>query len=167
MSDNTVSKDAVVIERTFNAAAEVVWQLWTQPEHFKNWYGPKGFTVPVAEMDVRVGGKHLICMEMQTPDGSRQMWSTGEYREVIPNKRLVYTDSFSDEHGNVIAPSSLGMADDYPAATEVTVLLEEIDGRTKMIMKHAGVPANEDGANAGWGQSFDKMADYIETVLNG
>jgi uncharacterized protein YndB with AHSA1/START domain len=67
--------------------------MWTQPEHFKKWYGPKGFTVPVAEMDVRVGGKRLVCMEMRTPDRSMKMWFTGEYSEVVPNERLVYTDS--------------------------------------------------------------------------
>lgn len=163
MSDSTVAKDGIVIERTFDIPVNVVWQLWTQPEHFKNWYGPEGFTVPVAEMDVRVGGKHLFCM--QTPDGSRQMWSTGEYTEVVPNKRLVYTDSMADEHGNVVSPSAYGMNDDdYPATTEVTVLLEDLDGRTKMVVTHAGLPANEQGASAGWEQAFAKMADYIKTI---
>jgi uncharacterized protein YndB with AHSA1/START domain len=166
MSDNTISKDAIVIERTFDVPVNLIWQMWTQPEHFKNWYGPKGFTVPVAEMDVRVGGKHLFCMERQTPDGSMKMWSTGEYREVVPNERLVYTDSIADEHGNVVSPSAYGMNDEYPVTTEVTVLLEDLDGRTKMVVTHAGVPANEGGANAGWEQAFAKMADHIKTVLN-
>jgi uncharacterized protein YndB with AHSA1/START domain len=160
MSDNTISKDGVVIERTFDAPANVVWQMWTRPEYFKKWYGPKGFSVPVAEMDVRVGGKHLFCMA--TPDGSRKMWSTGEYSEVIPNQRLVYTDSMADEHGNVVAPPPEMGA--YPTTTEVTVRLEEIDGRTKMVVTHAGIPAS-DGASGGWEQAFDKMADQIETVL--
>ena len=161
MSDSTNSKDACVIERIFDAPADLIWQMWTQPEHFKNWYGPKGFTVPVAEMDVRVGGKHLFCME--SPDGSMKMWSTGEYSEVVPNERLVYTDSPADENGNVVSPSAMGMPDGYPATTEVTVLLEELGGRTKMVMTHAGVPA---GAKGGWEQAFAKMADHIETVLN-
>jgi len=91
MSDSSLSKEAIVIERTFDAPADIVWQLWTQPEYFKRWYGPQGFAVPVAQMDVRIGGKHLFCMEMKTPEGSRKMWSTGEYMEVVPNKRLVYT----------------------------------------------------------------------------
>ena len=164
MSDNTVSIDAIVIERTFEAPIDFIWQLWTQPEHFKQWYGPAGFTVPVADMDVRVGGKRLICM--QTPDGSMKIWTTGEYTQVVPNERLAYTDSPVDEHGNVVSPSVYGMNDEHPLITEVTVLLEDLGGRTKMTMTHAGLPANEQGASQGWSQTFAKMADYIETVLN-
>jgi uncharacterized protein YndB with AHSA1/START domain len=137
--------------------------LWTQPEHFKKWYGPNGFTVPVAEMDVRVGGKHLYGMA--SPDGSMKMWSTGEYTEVVPNERLVYTDGPADENGNVVSPSAMGMPDGYPATTEVTVLLEDLGRRTKMVMTHAGVPADS-GAGDAWEQAFAKMADHIETVLN-
>ncbi len=163
MSNTNISKEAVVIERVFDAPVDLIWQMWTNPEHFKNWYGPKGFTVPVAEMDVHVGGKHLFCME--SPDGSMKMWSTGEYTEVVPNERLVYTDSPADENGNVVSPSAMGMPEGYPATTEVTILFEDIGGRTKMVMTHAGVPADSD-ANAGWEQAFAKMADHIETVLN-
>ena len=65
MSESTMTNDAVVIERTFDAPVEFIWQLWTEAEQFKKWYGPQGVTVPFAEMDVRVGGKRLICMEMQ------------------------------------------------------------------------------------------------------
>jgi uncharacterized protein YndB with AHSA1/START domain len=160
MNDSTNSKDACVIERIFEAPVELIWQMWTQPEHFKNWYGPQGFAVPVAEMDVRVGGKHLFCME--SPDGSMKMWSTGEYSEVVPNERLVYTDSPADEQGNVVSPSAMGMPEGYPATTEVIVVLEDLGGRTKMVMTHVGVPA---GAKGGWEQAFAKMADQI-TVLN-
>ena len=165
MSDSTISKDAVVIERTFEAAVDLIWQMWTQPEHFKKWYGPKGFTVPVAEMAVRVGGKRLVCMEMQRPDGSMKMWTTGEYMEIIPNERLVYTESMADENGNVVSPSAMGMPDGYPATTEVTVLLEDLGGRTKMVMTHAGMPAGS-GADGGWNQAFDKLVDHIKTVIN-
>ncbi len=161
MSDSTLTKDAVVIERTFDAPVDLIWQMWTQPEHFKNWYGPTGFTVPVAEMDVRVGGKRLVCMEMQRPDGGMKMWTTGEHTEVVLNQRLVYTESMADEQGNVIAMSD----NEHPSTTEVTVLLEDLGGRTKMFMTHAGVPAGS-GANDGWEQAFTKMADHIETVLN-
>ena len=164
MSDSTISEDAVVIERTFDAPVDLIWQMWTDPEHFKKWYGPKGFTVPVADMDVRVGGKRLICMNA-SPDGSMKMWTTGEYTEIVPNERLVYTESPADENGNVVSPSAMGMPDGYPATTEVTVLLEDLGGRTKMVMTHAGVPASS-GAGGGWEQAFDKLADHIETVLN-
>ena len=163
MSNSTVSKDAIVIERTFDAPVDLIWQMWTQPEHFKKWYGPKGFSVPVAEMDARVGGKRLVCMEMQMPDRNMKMWFTGEYREVTPNERLVYTDSMADENGNVVSPSAMGMPEGHPATTEVTVLLEDLGGRTKMVITHTGISADSAGAG-GWEQAFAKMADYIETV---
>jgi uncharacterized protein YndB with AHSA1/START domain len=163
MSDSTINDDAVVIERTFEAAVDLIWQMWTDPEQFKQWYGPQGFTVPVADMDMRVGGKRLICMA--SPDGSMKMWTTGEYTEIVPNERLVYTESMADENGNVVSPSAMGMPDGYPATTEVTVLLEELGGRTKMVMTHAGVPASS-GAGGGWEQAFDKLVEHIETVLN-
>jgi uncharacterized protein YndB with AHSA1/START domain len=162
MSD-TNSKDAVVIERTFDAPQDLIWQMWTDPEHFQKWYGPKGFTVPVADMELRVGGKRLICMA--SPDGSMKMWTTGEYTEIVPNDRLVYTESPADENGNVVSPSAMGMPEGYPAMTEVTVSLEDLGGRTKMVMTHAGVPADS-GAGGGWTQAFDKLADHIKTVLN-
>ena len=163
MSNHPVSEDAVVIERTFDAPVDFIWQMWTQPEHFKSWYGPQGFTVPVANMDMRVGGKRLICMA--SPDGSMKMWTTGEYTEIVPNERLVYTESPADENGNVVSPAAMGMPEGYPATTEVTVLLEDLGGRTKMVMTHAGIPASS-GAGGGWNQAFDKLADHIKTALN-
>jgi uncharacterized protein YndB with AHSA1/START domain len=159
-----MTKDAVVIERIFEAPINLIWQLWTQPELFQKWYGPQGMTIPVAKMDVRVGGKRLICMEMNMPDRSMKMWFTGEYKEVVPHTRLVYTDSMADEHGNVLSPATMGMPD-LPETTEVIVQLEELGGRTKMVMTHAGVPADSGGAG-GWNQAFDKMADYIEAGRN-
>lgn len=163
MSDSTNTKDVVVIERTFEAPVDLVWQMWTEPDHFKQWYGPKGFTVPVAEMELRVGGKRLVCMA--SPDGSMTMWTVGEYTEIAPTGRLVYTESPADENGNVVSPAAMGMPDGYPATTEVTVLLEDLGGRTKMVMTHAGVLASS-GAGGGWQQAFDKLAEHIAATLS-
>ena len=163
MSDNTVTQEAVIIERTFAAPVELIWQMWTDAEHFKQWYGPQGFTIPVADMDVRVGGKRLICMA--SPDGSMKMWTTGEFVEIVPNERLVYTESMADEQGNIIPPSTMGMPEGHPETTEVTVQLEAVDGGTKMVMTHAGIPADSPGAS-GWNQAFDKLAAHVETVVN-
>ena len=162
MSDELI--DAVVVERTFDAPIALVWQMWTEPEHFKKWYGPQGASVPVAEMDVRVGGKHLFCMEMQTPNGTMQMCTAGEYLEVMPTVRLVYTDNMSDENGNVMAPPSAGNGDGHPT-TRVIVELEDLGKQTKMVLTHAGLPGGGDGAAGGWEQAFTKMADHIASVL--
>jgi len=149
------SADAVVIERIVDAPLALVWQMWTDPEHFKAWYGPDGATIPVAKMDVRVGGTRLVCMEVQTPNGPMRMWFTGEYREVIENERLIYTESMS-------SPSDTGMPEGHPRTTEVRVELKDIGGRTKMVMTHLGIPHDSPGA-AGWAMALGKLAAYIAT----
>jgi uncharacterized protein YndB with AHSA1/START domain len=155
-------EDAVVLERSFDEPVSVIWQMWTDPDHFKAWYGPVGATIPVAKMDVRVGGTRLVCMEMQSPNGPMQMWFTGEYRSVVQNERLVYTESMSDQDGNVLAPSAVGMPEGHPTTTEITVELCETEGGTKMVMTHAGIPSDSPGAT-GWTMAFDKLAAYIST----
>ena len=160
MTDKNVSKDAVLVERSFDAPVELVWQMWTEPEHFKAWYGPDGATILVAKMDVRVGGARLVCMDVDTPGGPMQMWFTGEYRDVVENQRLAYTESMSDENGNVLSAADVGMPDGHPTTTEVIVELEDVDGRTKMVMTHAGIPGDSPGA-AGWTMAFDKLAAHV------
>ena len=153
--------NAVIIERSFAAPAALVWQMWTEPEHFKKWYGPKGFTVPVAEMDVRVGGRRLVCMA--SPDGSMQMWTAGEHTVVLPHRQLAYTESPSDADGNPVSPP--GMPEGFPMTTEVTVSLESNGSQTRMVLTHAGVPASS-GAGGGWNQAFDKLAELVEGLQN-
>ena len=161
MTDDKTSQGAVVIERSFDAPPDLIWRMWTEPEHFKAWYGPDGATVPVARMDVRAGGSRLVCMEMNTPGGAVQVWFTGEYREVVENERLSYTESMSGENGNVVPPADMGMPPGHPATTEVTVELTDLGGRTKMVLTHAGIPAGSPGA-AGWAMAFSKLAAHLE-----
>jgi uncharacterized protein YndB with AHSA1/START domain len=163
MTESSNVQDAMVIERTFDAPVDLVWQMWTDPDHFAAWYGPEGATIPVAKMDVRVGGTRLVGMEVQTPGGPMQMWFTGEYREVVENRRLVYTESMSDENGNVPSPSDMGMPEGHPMTTEVRVDLDDIGGRTKMVLTHAGIPADSPGA-AGWTMALDKLARHIDAL---
>jgi uncharacterized protein YndB with AHSA1/START domain len=161
MPDHNVPRDAVVIERSFDAPVDLIWRMWTDPEHFRAWYGPDGASIPVAKMDVRVGGTRLVCMEMDTSGSPTQMWFSGEYLEVVENERLVYTESMSDEKGNVSSPSNAGMPEGHPTTTEVRVVLEDLGGRTKMVMTHAGVPAESPGA-IGWAMAFGKLTAYVE-----
>ena len=161
MTDNGASRDSVVIERSFDAPADLVWQMWTDPDHFKRWYGPEGATIAVAELDVRVGGTRLVCMEMPTPDGTMRMWFTGKHLEVVENTRLVYTESMSDEHGNVLAAAEVGLPEAHPTTTEVRVELEGHAGRTRLVMTHLGVPEGSPGA-AGWAMAFDRLGAHVE-----
>ncbi|HET6835519.1 MAG TPA: SRPBCC domain-containing protein [Acidimicrobiales bacterium] len=90
-----------------------------------------------------------------------QMWFTGEYREVVENERLVYTESMSDENGNVVSPSDKGMPEGHPTTTEVIVVLEAVGGRTNMVMTHVGVPGDSSGAT-GWAMALDKLAAHVD-----
>ncbi len=156
------SRNAVVIERIVDAPTDLVWRMWTEAEHFAAWYGPTGATIPVATMDVVVGGTRLVCMEMLTPNGTMQMWFTGEYRDIVEHKRLVYTESMSDEYGTILDPADLGMPADQPTTTEITVELDDLGTQTRMVMTHAGIPADSPGA-MGWKMAFDKLATYLST----
>ena len=166
MAEGTSSHDAVVIERILDAPVDFIWQLWTEPDHFKGWYGPTGASIPVAKMDVRVGGTRLVCMEMKTPSGEMQMWFTGEYREVVEHHRLVYTESMCDENANILSPTDMGMPEGHPTTTEIIVEFEDLGGRTKMVMTHVGIPEGSPGAT-GWTMAFDKLALYVEAQHHG
>ena len=91
-------------------------------------------------------------MEVQTPDGPMQMWFTGEYREVVEKRRLVYTDSPADEHGNV----ALAMPAGHPTTTEVRVELDDLGGRTRMVLTHTGISPDSPGA-VGWAMALAKL----------
>jgi uncharacterized protein YndB with AHSA1/START domain len=159
--------DTLVITRTFDAPRDLVWRAWTEPEMLMRWWGPKDFTCPRAEIDPRVGGRYLNCM--RGPAGSeldRDYWTTGVFKEIVPPERLVYTDSFADERGNVVPASHYGMDGDIPLEMLVTLTFEESGGKTTMTLRHEGLPAGEhqEGANEGWSQSFDKMAEMLATA---
>ncbi|MEO1026090.1 MAG: SRPBCC domain-containing protein, partial [Pseudomonadota bacterium] len=146
--------------RDFDAPIQDIWNMWTDPELFSRWYGPNGFTVPVAEMDVTVGGTRKICMEMKAPERTMTMWFTGTYTVVSAPNRLAYTESMCDADGNVLSPSDMGMPPGTPDVTEVSIELSEADGKTRMVMTHKGVPAGSPG-EGGWMQAFDKLAAQL------
>jgi len=152
--------DDVRIERTFAASPEQVWNMWAEAEQFASWYGPQGASIPVANMDVKVGGSRLICMAMETPNGPMQMWFTGEFREVTPNERLVYTDAMANEDGTAKTAAEMGMPDDTPMSTEVVVDLTADGDGTTMVMTHVGVPADSPGGS-GWAMAIDKLAEQL------
>ncbi|WP_195821640.1 SRPBCC family protein [Roseobacter sp. MH60115] len=159
----TDQQEWVRIERNFDASIDMVWRMWTDPDLFKQWYGPKGMSVPTAEMNVAPGGTRKICMAMQSPERSMTMWFTGVYKEIDPPHRLVYTESMCDAEGTIIPPQSIGMPDNFPDITEVIVELTEVGGKTRMVMVHVGVEEGTAGAG-GWHQAFDKLEELIDKV---
>jgi uncharacterized protein YndB with AHSA1/START domain len=156
------TKQELVIIRIFDAPRELVWKAWTEPEHFMRWWGPKDFTAPFCQIDLRVGGKYLNCM--RSPDG-KDYWSTGVYREIVPMERLVFTDSFADENGNIVPATRYGFGSDFPLEMLVTVTFEDEDDKTKVTLKHTGLPAGKIGeqTEAGWNESFDKLAQNLRS----
>ncbi len=153
------------IERTFDAPIDLIWSVWTEAEHFANWYGPMGATIPMAEMDVRVGGKRHIAMEMQTPNGTMQMFFVGEYIEIDPKTRLVYSESMGDEEGNALTAEQMGMPAGTPMETSVVVELEDLGDKTQMTLTHVGVPADSPGGQ-GWAMAIDKLADRVAELAS-
>jgi len=152
MTDETETTDAVVIERLLDAPRALVWRLWTDGAEFAAWYGPPGAVIPVAELDVRVGGRRRVCMEVTTPNGPMRMWFGGEHLTVRPPERLVYTEEITDETGVPTADSH---------RTEVHVDLHDAGpGTTRMVMTHVGVRPGSPGAT-GWQMAFDKLADHL------
>ena len=154
-------QQSIVITRIFEAPRELVWKAWTDPEHVMRWWGPKDFTAPVIKIDFRVGGKYLFCMH--SPDG-QDYWSTGVYREITPMDRIVCTDSFSDENGNIVSATYYGMSADFPLEMLVTVTFEEHEGKTKLTLEHDDLPTGAEGRGAqqGWNESFDKLAESLK-----
>lgn len=163
---NMKKPDELVITRVFDAPVGLVWKMWTDPENVKRWWGPKGFTSPECRMDFRVGGKSVFCMQSQLKEFSfgKKFWSTGTYKEIVPLKKIVYLDSFADESGNVVPATHYGMSKDFPMELQVTITFEEQGGKTKMTLRQSGMPAGPDseGANHGWNQSFDKLAEALK-----
>lgn len=162
MNNNEVA-DSVVIERSFGGPIGLIWKMWSDPDHFKAWYGPQGATIPVAEFDVRVGGRRFVGMEMATPNGAMRMWFVGEHLAVSEPELLTYTESMSDENGNVQSPVSMGMPEGHPTTTEVHVALTDTGPHTKMVLTHVGIPAGSPG-EMGWNMAFDKLAKLVDSA---
>jgi uncharacterized protein YndB with AHSA1/START domain len=105
-------------------------------------------------------------MQLHTPNGPMRMWFTGEYREVVEHRRLVYTESLSDEAGRVLSPVEVGMPEGHPIQTQVIVELEDQGTRTRMVMTHVGVPAGSPGA-AGWRTALGKLDALLDAGVAG
>ena len=149
------------VTRTFDAPRFMVWKTWTESSQIKKWWGPKNYTAPTIKNDLRVGGKYLFAMK--GPD-KKTYWSTGTYKEIVPQTKIVATDSFSDEKGNVVFASELGLPYEFPAELEVTTTFEEVDGKTKLTIRQIGVPAEAiESTQVGWNESLDKFETALKS----
>ena len=162
MRENTVNEvERMVVARVFDAPRELVWKAWTEPKYVMRWWGPKGFTAPVCQMDFRVGGRALYCMK--SPDG-QEFWTRIDYHEIVPHEKIVSSMYFADSEGKKIHAAQLGMQHEAIEGAYDTTLFEDLgDGRTKLtyIGNEPMDSARDSGQVEGWNQILDKVAAVV------
>ena len=150
----------VIETRVLDAPVEEVWRAWVEPELVKQWWGPTGFTVPVAEMDVREGGESLVSMAAP----GFTVYNTWTYRRVVPNERLEFVLRFADADRRVEEPQSFGIPAGVPREVPHVLTFRALaDGRTEMTLRESGYETAEAaaGSHAGLTQTFDKLAALV------
>ena len=162
MSNNNDSTDAqgdrqIIITRIFDAPRELVFKAWTSPEHVAQWWGPKGFTTRVTELDLRPGGKwHYV---MIAPDGTAYPVK-GVFREIVPLERIVTSDEFDQGFEKIVNA-------DLPRGIVMTAVFEDLDGKTKLTLwiMHESIEDRHKheqmGVIAGWNSSFDCLDEFL------
>ncbi|HUG15076.1 MAG TPA: SRPBCC family protein [Thermomicrobiales bacterium] len=147
-----VIERGIVLRRAFNASADLVFDATTEPNHVRNWWGPRGTVLSVCEIDPRVGGRWRYVM--LGPDGE-EIGFSGEYLEIERPSKIVHTEVFEPMPGE-------------PAV--VTVTFAERAGRT-LVTSTSLYPSNEirdivigTGMEAGAAESFDRLAELVESM---
>ena len=147
------SERELVVTRTFNGPARIVFQAWTKPELFKQWWVPKsiGMSLLSCEMDVRVGGKYRLVFSH--PAAPEPIAFFGSYLEVTPHSRLVWTNEEGGDGGQV-----------------TTVTFEERGGKTLLVMrdlypsKEALDGAIASGSTGGMGETFEQLDELLAAL---
>ena len=153
MDTDNIKDRELVLTRLIDAPPEKLYRAWTEPELLKQWFAPLPFTTPVAEIDVRPGGANLFIM--RDPQGNEYP-NRGVYLEVIPNRKLVFTDAYI----NAWQPS------EKPFMTGI-LTFEDEGGKTRYTARvlHWTVddrkPHEKMGFHEGWGQCTDQLAALV------
>ena len=164
-------KNEFSITRTFDAPLDLVWKAHTDPQHLAKWWGPTGFKMLACKLDLRPGG--IFHYGMESPDGHK-MWGKFVYREVIPQEKLVFVVSFSDENAGITRHP---MAAGWPLEILNTSIFSEQNGKTTITIKGHPINSTEEedklyyGAfesmNQGFKGTFDQLDEYLTQVKNG
>lgn len=150
----------IIITREFSAPRQLVWDVWTKPEHVAKWFGPKGFTTRVDELNFTVGGRSAYVMI--GPDGTEYP-SHGIFKEIVPIEKIVTTDEFGDGFEEIESMKNV----DLPEILTQTYLFDDLGERTKLtiIVDHPTVEDRKKheamGVIEGWNSSLDKIEEYI------
>jgi uncharacterized protein YndB with AHSA1/START domain len=160
----TAATHDMALTRIFDAPVEDVWRAWTEPDAFMRWWGPAGFTAPLAEMDVREGGTSLICMRAPAEYGGQDSYNTWTYSTIVPNERLEFVQAFTDRDRTPFDPADLGLPPGIPARVPHVVTFTPLDdGRTELTVRESGY-ASEDVvaiSRDGMEQCLDKLAALL------
>jgi uncharacterized protein YndB with AHSA1/START domain len=149
------SEREFVMERIFDAPRELVFKAFSACERVSRWWGPKGWTLPVCQMDFRPGGVWFYCM--RGPAGE-DACGKATYREIVEPERIVYTDAFADASGNVLA--------EMPQMV-ITLTFTEQDGKTTLTNRVEFASAADKEATLGMGmvegltQTLDRLEEYL------
>ena len=141
MAENEVELKDVEIYWAFDAPVETVWKAFTDPETAKKWssgIAPHDSTgMEFIRHDFRVGGRYLF---RSYPPGSGVHYNTGTFKKIVPMKELVYTDSFSDENGNLLSGSEYGLNYYIPPVKQVEITFEPFQEETRINLVYKGSP---------------------------
>ncbi len=153
------------IARTFNAPRDLMFRVWTEPEHLMHWWGPKGFKMKHAKMDLRPGGMYLYGIG--APDGS-DMWGKFIFQEIVEPEKLVFITSFSDEKGGTTRHP---LSPDWPLEILSEISFKAQGARTEVTVQWQAINATDVEVNTfnsgfasmrqGWGGTMDQLETYL------
>lgn len=157
---NLDTNNEVFIERIINASAEEVFNAWTDPELLMKWYAPEGCTIHFKTIKIETGGKFHSCI-VHPQLGA--CWCIGEYKEILPCSRIVFSMINADEKGRPIHPESIGMDPEWPGETLVAVTLREENGKTRLQLRQTVSQelATKTGAYRGWLQMLNNLHSLL------
>jgi len=150
----------VSASREVDAPIERLWEAFTEPVLIKRWWGPNGFTCPLANMDVRLGGVSLLGMKAPPEYGGRVTYTTWSYTEVDPEARLEYDVRFATSGGLTISPAEAGIGSGVPEEVPHVVTFDRLrNGRSRVSIVESGYTelAGRDLSQLGLEQCLDKL----------
>lgn len=147
----------LIVTRAFDASVDKVWKYWAESEYVKKWWGPDGFTSPVARMDFREGGTSLVCM--RSPDG-QDFYNTWTYRKIVPMKEIEFILDWADKDGKKRDPVEMGLPPDMPREVRHVITFKTVGGKTEMTVTEYGYKSDQmlELSKAGLEQCLNKMA---------
>ncbi len=157
-----------VIKRELSAPRDLVWQVWTQPEHLSKWMAPAGSRMEVHTYDFRVGGENHYC---QHSANGGQVWGKAVFKEIEPPEKIVIIQSFSDPEGNIVRHP---MSPTWPERVLSTTTFAEAGSKTLLTLVWVPYNADEesiatfngatDGMNQGWAGTFAMLDAYLAEI---